>query len=183
MQLEAAAPRSTIICSSSGGLTPSELQAEMTAPERLVIAHPFNPAHLIPLVEIIGGKHTSPQTIDWTMTLMRRIGKKPIKLDREVTAYLANRLQFALLREAVHCLAEGVADARSIDDAVRYALAPRWLIMGALMTFSLAGGPGGQPWCASAHPGCACEAYHGRRRIGGRKECERLDFLPRSATG
>jgi 3-hydroxyacyl-CoA dehydrogenase len=144
-QLEAQTDRSTVICSSSGGLTPSELQAEMTAPERLVIAHPFNPAHLIPLVEVIGGRQTSPETVEWTMSLMRRIGKKPIKLEREMTAYLANRLQFALLREAVHCLAEGVADASSIDAAVRYALAPRWLIMGALMTFSLAGGPDGMP--------------------------------------
>jgi carnitine 3-dehydrogenase len=142
-EIEAAAALETVICSSSGGLKPSDLQRDMIAPERFVIVHPFNPPHLIPLVEVIGGKRTAAETVDWTIDLMRQIGKRPIKLDREMTAYLANRLQFALLREAIHCLAEGVASARSIDDAVRYALAPRWLVMGALMTFSLAGGPGG----------------------------------------
>lgn len=135
----------TVICSSSGGLKPSDIQAEMSHPNRLVVAHPFNPPHLVPLVEVVGGRTTAPATADWAMALMRRLGKRPIRLDREMTAYMANRLQFALLREAIHCLVEGVASPQDIDDAVRYGLAPRWAVLGPLMTFTLAGGPGGMP--------------------------------------
>lgn len=141
--IEAAAAPSVIIASSSGGIPPSPLQSQMRNPERFVIVHPFNPSHLIPLVEVLGGEKTDPNAIDWVMTLMRKIGKHPIRLNREMTGYLTNRLQFALLREAINCLAEGVASPRSIEDAVRYGLAPRWLVMGSLTTLTLAGGPKG----------------------------------------
>jgi carnitine 3-dehydrogenase len=143
--IEREAGESTIICSSSGGLKPSELQAGMREPSRLVVAHPFNPPHLVPLVEVLGGARTAPAVVDWTMRFMERLGKKPIRLEREMTAYLTNRLQFALLREAVHCVVEGVASPGAIDDALRYGLAPRWAAVGALMTLTLAGGPGGMP--------------------------------------
>ncbi len=142
-QIEAASGADLLICSSSGGIQPSLLQADMAHPARLVVAHPFNPPHLIPLVEIIGGEATDAAVVEKAMALMRALGKKPIHLKKEMVAYMANRLQFALLREAMHCLDEGVADAQAIDDALRYALAPRWSIMGSLMIFSLAGGNGG----------------------------------------
>jgi carnitine 3-dehydrogenase len=144
-EAEDAADANVIIASSSGGLPPSTLQAEMQRPERFVIAHPFNPPHIVPLVEVLGGSKTAPAAIEKTISHLRKLGKHPIKLEREMTAYLTNRLQFALLREAAHCLVEGVASAEAIEDAVKYGLAPRWMVMGSLMTLTLAGGPGGMP--------------------------------------
>lgn len=132
-----------MICSSSGGIPPSDLQSGMKRPQRLVVVHPFNPPHLIPLVEIVAGAQTERATIEQAIAIMKAIHKHPIEIKKEMVAYMANRLQFALLREAIFCLQEGVADASAIDDALRYALAPRWAIMGPLRTFALAGGAGG----------------------------------------
>jgi carnitine 3-dehydrogenase len=132
-----------VICSSSGGLPPSDLQHGINSAWRIVIAHPFNPPYLIPLVEVLGGRDTAEEVVSWTVEFLSRLGKRPIRLRREMTAYLTNRLQFALLREAVHCLNEGVASAQSIDDALTYGLGPRWAVMGSLMTLALAGGEGG----------------------------------------
>jgi carnitine 3-dehydrogenase len=143
--VEQHAAADAIIASSSGGLPPSSLQIGMRHPERFMIAHPFNPPHLIPLVEVLGGKATDAGVVDKAIAHLRAIGKHPIKLDREMPGYLTNRLQFALVREAVNCLVEGVASAESIEDAVRYGLAPRWLAMGSLTTLTLAGGTGGMP--------------------------------------
>ncbi len=142
-ELDAWTPPECLILSSTGGIGPSLLQANCRHPERILVAHPFNPPHIIPLVEIVGGSATDPQAVEWTKSFMRRLGKRPIVLRREVTGHLANRLQAALLREAFHCLVEEVASAQDIDDAVRYGLGLRWALMGGLMTFHLAGGPGG----------------------------------------
>ncbi len=151
-ELERSAPPDLIIASSTGGIPPTQLQAKMMHPERLVVCHPFNPPHLVPLVEIIGGEKTSPGIVDFAMTHVRSLGKKPIRVDKEVTAFLTNRLQFALLREAVHCVAEGIASPRAIEDAMRYGLGPRWAVMGALTTLTLAGGPGGMPHVLTIAP-------------------------------
>jgi carnitine 3-dehydrogenase len=141
--VEGAARPDVLICSSSGGLPPSSIQRGLRSPWRVLVAHPFNPPHLIPLVEVIAGEATAPAAVDWAMALLRRLKKHPIRLDREMTGYLTNRLQFALLREAAHCVSEGVASPRSIEDAVKYGLGPRWAVMGSLTTLALAGGPGG----------------------------------------
>ena len=142
-ELDAAAAPDCLILSSTGGIGPSLLQTDCRHPQRIVVAHPFNPPHIVPLVEIVGGTATDPAAVEWTRVFMRRLGKRPIVLRREVTGHLANRLQAALLREAFHCLVEEVASAQEIDDAVRYGLGLRWALMGGLMTFHLAGGPGG----------------------------------------
>ena len=142
-EAEEAAHPDAIIASSSGGLPPTPLQAEMRHPERFLIAHPFNPPHIVPLVEVLGGEKTALQSIDRMLVHLKALGKHPIKLDREMPGYLTNRLQFALLREAINCLVEGVASAESIEDAVTYGLAPRWMVMGSLTTLTLAGGDGG----------------------------------------
>jgi carnitine 3-dehydrogenase len=142
-KVERVARENVLICSSSGGLPPSSIQAEMTTPWRMLVAHPFNPPHLIPLVEVIAGSGTAPAAVDWAMDFLKRLKKHPIKIDREVTAYLTNRLQFALLREAVHCIIEGVASPQSVEDAVKFGLAPRWAVLGSLTSLALAGGPGG----------------------------------------
>ncbi len=144
-EIEDTVPADRVIASSTGGIPPTQLQARMRHPERLVVCHPFNPPHLVPLIEIIGGEKTAPEVVDWALRFFTALGKKPIRVDKEVTAFLTNRLQFALLREAVHCVAEGIASPQAIEDAMRYGLGPRWAVMGALTTFTLAGGEGGMP--------------------------------------
>jgi len=136
-------PADRLILSSSGGVPPTRLQGFCEHPERLVLGHPFHPAHVIPLVEVMGGDNSSPEAVDLAIAFYRRLGKHPIRLRREMVGHLSNRLQFAMLREAIYCLSEGVASAEDIDAAVRWGLGPRWALMGPLMTFNLAGGEGG----------------------------------------
>jgi carnitine 3-dehydrogenase len=133
----------TIIASSTGGILPSLLQSQMTHPQRMLVVHPFNPPHLVPLVEIVGGAATDPEIIDFAMQFMRMLGKHPIRLNKEAIGFLTNRLQFALLREAVHCLAEGIASAEAIEAAMQFGLAPRWAAVGSLTTLTLSGGEDG----------------------------------------
>jgi 3-hydroxyacyl-CoA dehydrogenase len=133
------------VLSSSGGLSPSALQAEMAHPERLVVAHPLSPVYALPLVEVVAGDATATHVVDLVVGHLRALGKRPVVLRREVPGYLTNRLTFALLREAVHCLVEGVADAQGIEDAVVYGITPRYLLGGPITSLALAGGPGGMP--------------------------------------
>ena len=151
-EIEAHAKPTLVIASSTGGIPPTQLQAKMRNPERLVAAHPFNPPHLVPLVEIVGGEKTAPEVVEWALRFIRALGKQPIRIDKEVTAFLTNRLQFALLREAAHCAAEGIASPQAIEDAMCYGLGPRWAVMGALTTLTLAGGPGGMKHTLSIAP-------------------------------
>jgi 3-hydroxyacyl-CoA dehydrogenase len=141
--IEAEADPGLLILSSSGGLMPSELQAEMTHPERLAVAHPLSPVYALPLVELLGGRLTSQQSLQAAETHLTRLGKRVVRLRREVSGYLTNRLTFALVREAVHCLMEGVAGPADIEDAVVYGVTPRWVQGGALTSLTLAGGPAG----------------------------------------
>lgn len=157
-EIDAAATPDKIILSSTGGIPPSVLQAACVHPERLVVVHPFNPSHLIPLVEVIGGKETSPAAVDWAIEFARFVGKRPIRLNVEASGHMTNRLQFALVREAVACLLDGIASARDIDIAVRYGLGPRWMLMGSLLTLHLAGGSGGMKGILD-HAGVAIEEW------------------------
>jgi 3-hydroxyacyl-CoA dehydrogenase len=131
------------ILSSSGGLMPSDLQASMERPGRFVVAHPLSPVYALPLVEVLGGRQTDQETVQRVFAHLTALGKHPIVLHRELPGYLTNRLTFALLREAVHCLAEGVADAEAIEAAVSFGITPRYLVGGAITSLALAGGPGG----------------------------------------
>lgn len=142
-EVDAAAEPQKIILSSTGGIPPTAMQQACKHPERLVVLHPFNPTHLIPLVEVVGGEKTSQAVLDWAMDFARLLHKQPILLHAEASGHMTNRLQFALVREAVACLVEGIASAKDIDAAVRYGLGPRWALMGSLLTLHLAGGPGG----------------------------------------
>ncbi|WP_075790989.1 3-hydroxyacyl-CoA dehydrogenase NAD-binding domain-containing protein [Massilia putida] len=156
--IDAAAGPDQVIMSSTGGIIPSVLQKSCRNPRRFVVLHPLNPAHLLPLVEVVGGEDTAPETMDWAMTFARRIGKRPIRLKREATGHMTNRLQFALLREAVHCVVQDIASPSDIDEAVRYGLAPRWALMGGLLTMHLAGGQGGMRGILD-HAGEAIEGW------------------------
>jgi 3-hydroxyacyl-CoA dehydrogenase len=140
---EALAP-DVIIASSSSGLTMSEIQSACANhPERCVIGHPFNPPHLIPLVEIVGGAKTSEETIERVSAFYRGLGKKTIRLRKEVPGHVANRLQAALFREVVHLIAEGVVSVADADTAVCWGPGLRWGVMGPTLLFHLAGGQGG----------------------------------------
>jgi carnitine 3-dehydrogenase len=142
-QLDGALAPDAVLASSSSGLLISRLQSACRHPGRCVIGHPFNPPHLIPLVEVVGGARTSPEAIERAMAFYAGLGKKPIHIRKEVAGHLANRLQAALWREAVHLVAEGVADVADVDAAIAYGPGLRWAIMGPHLTFHLAGGVGG----------------------------------------
>jgi len=142
-RIDAVLHPSKLILSSSGGVPPSTLQSFCAHPERVLLGHPFHPAYVIPLVEVVGGVKTATEAVELAAEFYVRLGKRPIRLHREMVGHLTNRLQFAMLREAVHCLNEGVASAQDIDAAVRWGLGLRWALMGPLMTFNLAGGAGG----------------------------------------
>ncbi len=142
-RIDAAVLPEIVIASSSSGLLISRLVTSCRHPERIVIGHPFNPPHLIPLVEVVGGARTAPATIERAMEFYSSIGKRPIHIRREVAGHVANRLQAALWREAVHLLASGVASVADIDTAISEGPGLRWALMGPHLTFHLAGGSGG----------------------------------------
>jgi 3-hydroxyacyl-CoA dehydrogenase len=141
--IDDAAPLDTIIASSSSGITMSEIQAGCRHPERTVIGHPFNPPHVIPLVEVVGGKKTSPETVEAAMSFYASIGKKPIHLKKELPGHVANRIQSALYREVVYLIADGVLDVADSDDAVSWGPGLRWGVMGPNLLWHLNGGEGG----------------------------------------
>jgi 3-hydroxyacyl-CoA dehydrogenase len=157
-EIEEAGGEAMIIASSSSGLMPSLMQEEMTHPQRFVVGHPFNPPHLLPLVEVVGGQRTSAETIAAAMAFYARLGKQPIHIRKEVNGHVANRLQAALWREAVHLVAEGVASVADIDAAVTGGPGARWALMGPHMTLNMAGGPGGMAHFLD-HLGPAFEAW------------------------
>jgi carnitine 3-dehydrogenase len=142
-RIDAALESEAVLASSTSGLMPSDLQDGRAGPERYVVGHPFNPPHLIPLVEVVGGRATDPAVVDWTADFYRALGKRPIRLKREVPAHVANRMQSALYREAIHLLLEGVASVEDIDAAITYGPGLRWALMGPHMAHHLAGGRAG----------------------------------------
>jgi 3-hydroxyacyl-CoA dehydrogenase len=141
--MDAAAPVDSIIASSSSGLTMSVMQSACKHPERCVIGHPFNPPHVVPLVEVVGGEKTSAEAIAQAISFYSSIGKKPIHLRKEVVGHVANRLQAALYREVVHLIEQGVLDVTDADTAVCWGPGLRWGVMGPNLLFHLAGGPDG----------------------------------------
>jgi carnitine 3-dehydrogenase len=142
-QLDSAAPRSTVLASSSSGLAPTAIQARCTHPERVLVGHPFNPPHLVPLIEVVGGERTDPVAIDQAMAFYSALGKHPIRLEHEIPGHVANRLQAALWREAFHLLERGVASVADIDAAIAYGPGLRWGLLGPFLNLHLSGGDGG----------------------------------------
>jgi 3-hydroxybutyryl-CoA dehydrogenase len=132
-----------VVASSASGLTLSELQAGWSHPGRLVLGHPFNPPHLIPLVEVMGNQHTDPGVVDAARRFYESIGKVTIEVRREVPGHVANRLQAALWREAIHLVEEGVATVHDVDVAVSSGPGLRWAVMGPTRLFHLGGDDGG----------------------------------------
>jgi 3-hydroxypropionate dehydrogenase (NADP+) len=138
-ELDALAPHHAILASSASGLLMTDIQKAVTKPERCVLAHPMLPAHLIPLVEIVGGKHTSSSTVKATRDFMKSIGKTPVVLNREVPGYIVNRLQAALLREAIDLVDKGIASATDVDTAFCMGIGLRDPLIGPFLRIHLAG--------------------------------------------
>lgn len=136
-----------VIASSTSGLSMTDIQANCTTPERTVVAHPFNPPYLLPLVEMIGGKKTSKETVEWTEAFYKVAGKSPLVMIKEIPGFIATRLQEAIWREALHMVANGEATVEQIDQAVVNGPGPRWALMGPCEIFHVGGGEGGMAYC------------------------------------
>lgn len=142
-EIETSAASDAVITSSTSGIMPTELQAEMQHPERLMVAHPFNPVYLLPLVELVAGAKTDSSYIEWGKQFYASIGMHPLHCRVEIEGFLSDRLQEALWREALWLLHDKVATAAEIDAAIAYGPGLRWAQMGTMQTFHLAGGEGG----------------------------------------
>src|SRR5712671_3113376 len=142
-QMDDAAPIDSIIASSSSGITPSVMQSNCKHPERVLLGHPFNPPHVVPLVEIVPGSKTSPAAVEQAVRFYTSLGKKPIVLMKEVPGHVANRLQLALYREVLYLIEQGVVSVADADAAVSWGPGLRWGLMGPNLQFHLAGGAGG----------------------------------------
>lgn len=142
-RIDAAADPRALIASSTSALSMSVMQSSCAHPERCVTAHPFNPPHLVPLVELVGGKATAAEALDVATEFYRALGREPIRLNREIYGHVANRLQYVLFNEAAQLVLEGVASVEDVDKAVTWGPGMRWPIAGPFMTFHMAGGAAG----------------------------------------
>ncbi|WP_440641341.1 3-hydroxyacyl-CoA dehydrogenase NAD-binding domain-containing protein [Bradyrhizobium sp. PUT101] len=142
-EISSAIADDAIIATSSSGILISDMQDAAKNPGRIVLGHPFNPPHLIPLVEVVGGKLTSAETIEQTLAFYTAIGKKPIHIRREIKGHIANRLQAALWREAFYLVDQGVASVSDIDTAIAHGPGLRWALLGPFMNLHLSGGADG----------------------------------------
>ena len=139
-QLSQYAPKNCIIASSSSGLLPSELQTNCINPKRFIIAHPFNPVYILPLVEIVKGNKTSKIIMNKADKFYKSLYMKTLTVDKELPGFLSDRLQEALWREGLHIINEGYASTKDLDEAITYGPGMRWALMGTFLTFHLAGG-------------------------------------------
>ena len=142
-RIDAATSPGVVVASSSSAISVTDMQSACAHPERVVLGHPFNPPHLVPLVEMVGGARTGEAALRSAEQLYQRMGKTTIRLQKEIYGHVANRLQAAIFREAIHMLESGVASAEDIDRAVTDGPGLRWALMGPLLTYRLAGGDRG----------------------------------------
>jgi 3-hydroxyacyl-CoA dehydrogenase len=142
-RIDASAGDDVLIASSTSGILISELQTAARRPGRVLVGHPFNPPHLIPLVEVVGGAQTAPEAIDRALRFYQAVGKKPILIRREVKGHVANRLQAALWREAFSLIERGVATVADVDAAIAHGPGLRWALLGPFLNLHLSGGAGG----------------------------------------
>lgn len=142
-EIELTANIDAIITSSTSGIMPSDLQAKMTHPQRLLVAHPFNPVYLLPLVELVGGKNTSADTIEHAREIYQSLGMHPLHVKKEIEAFIADRLLEAVWRESLWLVKDGIATTQDVDDAVRFGFGLRYAQMGVFDTYRVAGGEAG----------------------------------------
>ena len=142
-RVEAAAPASALLLSSTSGLMPSDMAARMREPGRLLVGHPFNPPHVVPLVEVVPGAQTPPEGAQAAADFYRSLGKVPVVLRKEIGGFVANRLQSALFRESVNLVLQGVVTPEELDRVVTESVGVRWATAGPFESYHLGGGPGG----------------------------------------
>ena len=142
-EIDRKAPPQALVCSSTSGLLPSRLQADMAHPERFLVGHPFNPVYLLPLVEVVAGALTSEESVERSLAFYGSLGMKPLRVRKEVDGFVADRLLEALWREALWLVHDDVATVEEVDDAVRYGAGLRWAQMGTFLTYRIAGGEEG----------------------------------------
>lgn len=142
-EIDGAADPSTVVASSTSGFRPSVLAAPFARPERFIVAHPFNPVYLLPLVEVVAGERTDETVVERALDVFRSIGMHPLRVRAEVDAHIADRLLEAMWREALWLVNDGVATTAEIDDAIRFGFGLRWAQMGVFETYRTAGGDGG----------------------------------------
>jgi len=142
-QMDEATPPSSVIASSSSGITMDVIQSGTKRPERCVIGHPFNPPHVVPLVEVVGGAKTSEATLERAMAFYAAIGKKPVRLYKALPGHVANRFQAALYKEVLYLVQQGVLSVADADVAVCYGPGIRWGVMGPSLQWHIGGGEGG----------------------------------------
>jgi carnitine 3-dehydrogenase len=142
-KISAVVPSDSLIATSSSGILISDIQDAADFPERVLLGHPFNPPHLMPLVEVVGGRLTSEDAVKQALAFYGLIGKKPIHIRHEVKGHLANRLQAALWREAFYLVEQGIASVEDVDTAIAYGPGLRWALLGPFLNLHLSGGAGG----------------------------------------
>ncbi|NIK11615.1 L-carnitine dehydrogenase [Alkalibacillus sp. S2W] len=198
-EIDQFAKSTAIIGSSTSGIKPTELQEKMKYPERFVVAHPFNPVYLLPLVEIVGGEETAKEFEQQAYTFYESASMKPMIIKKEIEGFVADRLMEALWREALHLVNDGIATTEEVDKAITYGAGLRWAQMGPFMTFHLAGGQEGMrhmleqfgpalklPWTKLEAPElteelqerviAGCETHAGDRSVA-ELERQRNEFL------
>ena len=137
------APAHALLLSSTSGLMPTDMSADMQEPGRLLVGHPFNPPHVVPLIEVVPGQRTTPEQAEAAADFYRSLGKVPVVLRKEIGGFVANRLQSALFKESVHLVLSGVVTPEELDQVVTESVGVRWATMGPFESYSLGGGPGG----------------------------------------
>lgn len=142
-RLDAACPADTVLASSSSTFLPSRLQSRCRHPQRVAIGHPFAPSYLLPLVEVVGGEATDPAVLDWTCAFYESLGRRVLRLKKEIESYVANRLQHVVFEEAAALVAGGICDWRDIDTAIACGPGLRWAFAGPAACYHLGGGKGG----------------------------------------
>ncbi|MYF06620.1 MAG: L-carnitine dehydrogenase, partial [Rhodospirillaceae bacterium] len=142
-EIDAAAPAGILVASSTSGLLPSDMQRDLNYPARTLVGHPFNPVYLLPLVELVAGRDTLPASVERAAEIYASLGMKPVVVRKEIDAFIGDRLQEALWREALWLVHDGVATVEEIDDVIRMSFGLRWAQMGVFQTYRLAGGEAG----------------------------------------
>lgn len=187
-RMEKLCPPDTIFATNTSGLSPTAIAEVLDRKDRFVVAHFWNPPHLLPLVEIVPGKQTAPETVDVTWKLMEKIGKKPVALKREALGFIGNRLQLALLREALFIVESGIATMEAVDTTVKYSLGRRLGATGPLETSDL----GGldifcnissyllKDLCNSPETACCLKEAVDKGNLGAKTGCGLYDWTPES---
>jgi carnitine 3-dehydrogenase len=144
--IDAACAPDVVIASSTSGILPTLLQSRCARPQRVLAAHPSNPAHILPLVEVVAGERTSPEAVDRAMAFYRAVGKRPLRVRREAPGFVMNRLQEAVWREMFHLVNDDIATCAELDASVTDGCGMRWALFGPAFVYLLQGGPGGMAW-------------------------------------